>query len=68
MMGIWFMAAALGNLIAGLLAGRFSDAAITANPSLLPDQFQLIFYTTAGTGLFVILISPFIKKLMGNVK
>jgi POT family proton-dependent oligopeptide transporter len=68
MMGIWFMAAALGNLIAGLLAGRFSDAAITANPSLLPDQFQLIFYTTAGMGLFVILISPFIKKLMGNVK
>lgn len=68
MMGIWFMAAALGNLIAGLLAGRFSDAAITANPSLLPDQFQLIFFSTAGMGLLVILISPFIKKLMGNVK
>ena len=68
MMGIWFMAAALGNLIAGLIAGRFSDAAIAANPALLPDQFQLIFYVTAGTGLFVILISPFIKKLMGHVK
>jgi POT family proton-dependent oligopeptide transporter len=68
MMGIWFMATALGNLIAGLVAGRFSDEAITANPSLLPDQFMLIFYFTAGAGLVMIVLSPFIKKLMGNVK
>lgn len=68
MMGIWFMASALGNLIAGLLAGRFNDEAITANPSLLPEQFQMIFYTTAGVGLMALLISPVIKKLMGDVK
>jgi hypothetical protein len=50
------------------LAGRFNDAAITANPSLLPEQFQMIFYTTAGVGLVALLISPVIKKLMGDVK
>ncbi len=68
MMGIWFMASALGNLIAGLVAGGFSDEAIQADPSLMPDLFLLIFYFTAGAGFVVLLISPFIKRLMGTVR
>ena len=68
MMGIWFMASALGNLIAGLVAGRFSDEAIRAQPSLMSDQFMVIFYFAAGAGVVMLLLSPWIKKLMGDVK
>jgi POT family proton-dependent oligopeptide transporter len=68
MMGIWFMASALGNLIAGLVAGRFSDEAIRAQPSLMSDQFMVIFYFAAGSGVVMLLLSPWIKKLMGDVK
>lgn len=68
MMGIWFMASALGNLIAGLVAGRFSDAAIRAEPSLMSDQFMLIFLFAAGSGVVMLLLSPWVKKLMGDVK
>jgi POT family proton-dependent oligopeptide transporter len=68
MMGIWFMASALGNLIAGLVAGRFSDEVIRAQPSLMSDQFMVIFYFAAGSGVVMLLFSPWIKKLMGDVK
>jgi POT family proton-dependent oligopeptide transporter len=68
MMGIWFMASALGNLIAGLVAGRFSDEAIQAQPSLMSDQFMVIFYFAAGAGVVMLILSPWIKKLMGDVK
>jgi POT family proton-dependent oligopeptide transporter len=60
MMGIWFMSIALGNLIAGLVAGRFSSYP-------LPQIFGLVFATTAGAGLILaILIKP-IRRLMGDV-
>ena len=68
MMGIWFMASALGNLIAGLVAGRFSDEVIRAQPSLMSDQFMVIFYFAAGAGVVMLILSPWIKKLMGDVK
>jgi len=68
MMGIWFMASALGNLIAGLVAGRFSDDVISAQPSLMSEQYMLIFYVTAGAGAVMLALSPWIKKLMGDVK
>jgi POT family proton-dependent oligopeptide transporter len=68
MMGIWFMASALGNLIAGLVAGRFSDDVISAQPSLMSEQYMLIFYVTAGAGAVMLALSPWIKKLMGDVR
>ena len=68
MMGIWFMASALGNLIAGLVAGRFSDEIISAQPSIMSEQYMMIFYVTAGAGAVMLVLSPWIKKLMGDVK
>lgn len=68
MMGIWFMASALGNLIAGLVAGRFSDDVIQAQPGLMSDQYMLIFLFTAGAGVVMLALSPWIRKLMGGVK
>lgn len=64
MMGIWFVAAALGNLIAGLFAGEF-DAENTSN---LPDLFMSVVQFGVGAGIIFIVTSPFIKKWMGDVK
>ncbi|MDX1583097.1 MAG: peptide MFS transporter [Thermoanaerobaculia bacterium] len=61
MMGIWFVAAALGNLFAGLVAGQLEDLA----PSAL---FSSVAMFVAGAGIFALLLSPFAKKLTGGIE
>lgn len=63
MMGMWFLASALGNLIAGQIAGEF-DA---ENVAAFPDQYLQIFMTVAGAGLILLLFSRPVKKLMHGV-
>ncbi len=63
MMGIWFLAASLGNLIAGLIAGEF-DA---ENVAAMPDQYLQIVMTTGGAGLLLLLFTKPVRKLMGGV-
>jgi len=61
MMGVWFIASALGNLIAGLVAGQIEN---------LPSQ-QLFWYVAlfvGGAGMVAMLLSPFVRKLMGDVR
>jgi POT family proton-dependent oligopeptide transporter len=60
LMGIWFMSIALGNLIAGLVAGQFEKFP-------LPQLFGAVFATTAGAGLLLALLIKPIRRLMGNV-
>ncbi len=61
MMGTWFMGAALGNLVAGLVAGQIGG--------LPPEQlFTVVASIAAGSGLLFILFSPIIKKLTHGVK
>jgi POT family proton-dependent oligopeptide transporter len=64
MMGIWFMALSLGNLVAGLIAGQF-DA---NNVSAMPGQYMHIVYFSVGLGTVLLVLSRPVKKLMGNVK
>jgi POT family proton-dependent oligopeptide transporter len=61
MMGVWFVAAALGNLIAGRVAGRLEGL----EPSPL---FMSVALIIGGGGLVAIIVSPFMKRLMGDVK
>ncbi|HEY9420110.1 MAG TPA: oligopeptide:H+ symporter, partial [Thermoanaerobaculia bacterium] len=61
MMGIWFMSVSLGNLIAGLVAGRFESLP-------LPQLFGAVFATTAGAGLILALFIKPIRNLMSGVK
>lgn len=68
MMGVFFMALALGNLTAGLFAGEFDDASITANPNLLIDLFGLVVKITVISGVIVLIFSKPIRKLMGDVR
>lgn len=63
MMGIWFVGAALGNLIAGQIAGDF-DA---NNLAAFPGQYLQIVLVIGGSGIFMLLISKPVKKLMGGI-
>jgi len=60
MMGIWFMGAALGNLVAGLVAGQFERLP-------LPGLFLSVAVTVGSFGLLFFLFSKPVKKLMGGV-
>ncbi len=59
MMGTWFMGAALGNLIAGLVAGYFDTLP-------LPGLFAWVAITVVVAGLFFFLFSRPISRLIGG--
>jgi POT family proton-dependent oligopeptide transporter len=61
MMGVWFIATALGNLFAGLVAG--SMEALT--PSVL---FRNVAMVSAGAGLLALLVSPWVRRLTGGIR
>ncbi|MEM1056580.1 MAG: peptide MFS transporter [Bacteroidota bacterium] len=61
MMGIWFVAAALGNLFAGLMAGMIEDLPAA-------ELFSFVAMLVGGGGLVALLVSPFVKRLMGEVE
>ncbi|QXD16402.1 peptide MFS transporter [Rhodocaloribacter litoris] len=61
MMGVWFIASALGNLIAGLVAGQLENLA----PAAL---FLNVGMIVGGAGMVALLVSPAVRKLMGNVE
>jgi POT family proton-dependent oligopeptide transporter len=64
MMGMWFLATSLGNLVAGLIAGEF-DA---NNVAAMPGQYMHIVYFSVGVGAILLVLSRPVKKLMGNVE
>ena len=61
MMGIWFVGAALGNLVAGLMAGQLATMGSA-------ELFRTVAWISAGVGIFAIIVSPQVKRLMGGVK
>lgn len=63
MMGIWFLATSFGNLLAGLIAGKF-DA---ENVAAMPGQYLNIVFFAVGSGLVLLAISKPVKKWMGGV-
>ncbi|MEO1082201.1 MAG: peptide MFS transporter [Pseudomonadota bacterium] len=61
MMGTWFMGTALGNLLAGLVAGQIA----TLPPSQL---FAVSASIAAGTGVVFMLCAPLIKRMMHGIR
>ena len=61
MMGVWFMGSALGNLIAGQVAGLFE-----AMP--LPRLFGIMTAVSIGLGLLLAVLARPIRRLMGGVQ
>jgi POT family proton-dependent oligopeptide transporter len=64
MMGVFFLGASLGNIIAGLIAGEFKADAIDEMPAL----YAQIVLTTAGSGLLLALFTRPVRRLMGGVR
>jgi len=63
-MGIWFLAAATGNNLAGLLSSEY-DA---SNLASLPALFMKIFWWGVICGGLMLLLAPLLKRLMAGVK
>ncbi len=63
-MGIWFLGPTFGNYIGGLIAGHFDENR--------PESVSTLFYQVAATGIAVsvvaFVLTPFIRRLMGNVR
>jgi len=61
MMGLWFVAAALGNLFAGLTAGTLENKSATA-------VFSSVAIYVGVAGLVAIVGAPFVKRVMGKIE
>ena len=66
-MGGWFLSLAAGGDLSGLLAGHISgETGMTAASAL--SGFTFSFWLLAGAGVFLLLISPLINRLMHGVR
>ena len=60
MMGVWFMAAAVGNSIGGRIAGVFDDFA-------MPNLFGAVFVTSLVAALVMAMLIKPVRRLMSGV-
>lgn len=63
-MGIWFLAAALGNKLAGVLAGEFNSTDSGALGNFFLTQAMWVGVAT----VILFALVPWVKKLMGGVR
>ena len=64
MYGVWYLAIAIGNKLAGTTGGMIDT--ITAEYSL-STFFLLFFFIPGGAGVLIILLHPLLKKLMHGI-
>lgn len=71
-MGMWFLASAYGQYLAGLFGAGIAEASQNAQPYekmlTYTDGFKQLGLYSLIIGVIVIAISPLMKKLMGGVK
>lgn len=72
MMGMWFLASAYGQYVAGLIgagmAGASEGASLAEKLITYTDSFQQLGIYAIISGVVLIAISPIVRKLMGDVK
>jgi POT family proton-dependent oligopeptide transporter len=61
MMGVWYLSLAIGNKLAGKVAGLFETMPLTR-------IFGSLFLATASAAVVLVILTPSIKRLMGGVK
>lgn len=64
MMGIWFLATSVGNLVAGLVGGHVDPSKIEQTPAVFSGTAIALFVSTA---ILLAMVVP-IRKMMANVK
>jgi proton-dependent oligopeptide transporter, POT family len=64
LMGIWFVATSMGNLIGGLFTGGFDEE----NLAQMPELYMMVVWASLIVGVIIILLSKPIEKLMGGVR
>ncbi len=72
MMGMWFLASAYGQYFAGLLGANIASASENASNVdklyIYADGYQQLAVYALIAGIILIVISPFVKKLIQEVK
>jgi POT family proton-dependent oligopeptide transporter len=63
MMGIWFLAASVGNLVAGLVGGHVDPEKLEQTPALFTWTAVALFGSALILGLLIVPI----RKMMGNI-
>jgi POT family proton-dependent oligopeptide transporter len=61
-MGLWFLATAVGNNLAGQFSGEIDSV------EAMPCQFLYLFWWGVIAGAVLLVLTPFIKKMMSGVK
>ena len=64
MMGVWFLAVSLGNLLAGLFAGEVSGD----NAAAMPARFMQVVMFSGGLGVLLLACAKPIRNLMKGVE
>jgi POT family proton-dependent oligopeptide transporter len=59
LMGVWFLSLSLGNLIAGMVAGRMSQTKIALDPNILVSIFMTTAVIILFAGLIIFMVSRF---------
>ena len=74
MMGVWFLSSSVAHIVAGLIAKATATdtvAGVVTSPALALQTYGSIFgtigWTGVGVGVFLLLISPLLKKGMAGV-
>ncbi|HRE45713.1 MAG TPA: peptide MFS transporter [Terricaulis sp.] len=75
MMGVWFLSSSLAHILAGLIAQQTASdtiAGVVVNPAAQLQAYVSVF-TAVGvlgiaTGVLLLLLSPILKKWMGDVR
>jgi POT family proton-dependent oligopeptide transporter len=63
-MGVWFLATAIGNNLAGQFAGEIDPNNLPG----MPGAFMYLFWWGFIAGAVLLALTPFIRKMMGGVK
>jgi POT family proton-dependent oligopeptide transporter len=64
LMGIWFVATSMGNLIGGIFAGGFDEE----NLAQMPELYMSVVWVSLLIGAIILLLNRPITKLMGGIK
>ncbi len=74
MMGVWFLSSSVAHIVAGLIAKATATdtvAGVVTSPALALQTYGSIFgtigWTGVGVGVFLLVISPLLKKGMAGV-